>query len=464
MNRRKIRAGFWLFAVWCFAGACFAQNNKPADIRPTDFAYGIEVDTVGRQPVQAFVLPRTVYEHLTRDDLGDLRVFNSEGAAVPHALHLAAEMPEAAERTLTVPFFPVYGKDQQPLGDLGIQVQRTRAGTLVRIDEQARTQQQLLRAYIVDASQLDDAIRRLKFEWQTPPEDLLVNLTIETSNNLVNWQSWGKEHTLTSMRHNESVLIRNVLDLPAKKATYDRISWPSTATVPPIDQLEVTTAPDRPALERLWSSIPLERQADGIFVATIPGTIPADRMEIELPEAQTIIRVTVLSSASEDGPWIQHFSGLAYNLQAGDDQWQSPPISVRRNTHRYWRMTVDAEASGLLLGTPALRFGWVPARLLFIPQGPSPYTLAFGSATAGPSAFSSTELFRPVARSFENVFNLPMATLGPTIKLGGEERLKKPADIPWQKMILWGSMILGVVILGTMALRLMRKPAEGEGM
>ncbi|CAN0579668.1 unnamed protein product, partial [Laminaria digitata] len=52
----------------------FASGAKAQALKPADFAYGIEIDTVGQEPVQAFVLPRAVYEHLTQDDLGDLRI------------------------------------------------------------------------------------------------------------------------------------------------------------------------------------------------------------------------------------------------------------------------------------------------------------------------------------------------------------------------------------------------------
>ncbi|MFK7847073.1 MAG: DUF3999 domain-containing protein [Rhodothermales bacterium] len=437
----------------------FANGAKAQALKPADFAYGIEIDTVGQEPVQAFVLPRAVYEHLTQDDLGDLRIFNSAGASIPHALHHAAETPEALEKTFTLPLFPVYGQAQQSLGDLSVQVQRTGGGTLVRVNNQApRTQS--LRAYIVDASQLDASIHRLKLDWKELPENLMVNVSIETSDNLKDWQRWGTGLTLTSMRYNDNVLVRNTIDLPARKAAYYRISWQQSATFPVLDALEATTAPDRPELERHWTDIPMAQEEEGIFVATAPGTLPADRIEIALPEAQTIARVKIESSPTGNDPWMQQYAGLAYNLQAGEGQWQSSPISIYKSTHKYWRMKVDEEASGIVLGTPTLRIGWVPARLLFIPQGPAPYTLAFGNAEATSAGFQSGELFRPVADDYESVFDLPTASTGTISKLGGEARLEAPTDIPWQKIVLWGTMVLGVIVLGSMALKLLREPKE----
>lgn len=426
------------------------------DLKPADFAYGIQIDTVGAQPVQSFALPQTVYEHLTRDDLGDLRIFNGGNATVPHAIHYASQTPDVLDDKMSVSFFPIYGSSQATLNNLGVQVQRTGSGTLVRIDEQAANNQQTMRALIVDASQLEKGVRQLELVWNDPPENLLAAITVESSSDLTRWQPWGKPQTMSSMRYNESVLVRNAIALPARKATYYRLSWGPATSFPTPDQIDVTLASEKPEVDRLWTSVNMISDEAGQFIGAIPGTIPADRVEIELPDAQTIVRVTIESAEKENGPWVHRYGGLAYNLQAGDDQWQSAPISIYRNTHRYWRLTVD-ETSGVMLSEPTLRFGWTAARVLFVPQGPPPYTLAFGSAGVEAAGFNSNELFSPVAGNYDDVFDLPLASLGAPNRLGGEARLEATADIPWQQITMWAAMILGIAVLGTMALRLMRQ-------
>ena len=291
-------------------------QGLPADMVPADFAYGVQVDTVGIQPIQSILLPAVVYEHLTRDDLGDLRVFNAAGTAVPHALDIPSR----------------YLSSQQYRSD--------------------------------DSTHME--------------------------------------------------------------------------------------------VERLWANLPLEPDEAGIYSGIIPGTIPADYVEIELPESQSMVRIQVESADKPDGPWVHHFSGLAYNLQAGEENKESPPIATYRNTHRYWRLTVDDEAAGALVGTPSLRFGWIPARLLFVTQGDPPYTLAFGNARAESAGFNARELFQPMAADFASIKELPLATIGELEELGGKKRLKRPSDIDWQQFTLWGSMVLGVLVLGLLAVRLLR--------
>lgn len=421
------------------------------------FAYGMRIDTVGLQPVQSVMLTQGIYENLTRSDLGDLRVFNAASKPVPHALHLAPEQPASTQDVVALPFFPVFGQPGASMGDLGVQVRRTNEGTLVRIDGQNHRQTPALRAYIVDASQLETPVKELTFLWDAAPQDLLVPVTVETSDDLLNWQRWGAPGTLASVSHAGQQLMQNTLDLPAKEARYYRVSWPTKVSFPPLDRIDVTTAADRPEIERLWLSVPLQKTDANIFAAELKGAIPVERIQIEFPDSQSFVRVRLASSANVDGPWQTHHEGLAYRMQAGDASWAAPPISIYRNANRYWQLTILQEDGHTMLGTPSLRIGWTPARVLFVPQGDAPYTLAFGNADAETSAFTSSELMRPINSNYPSVFDLEMATLEAASTLGGEARLEPSAELPWQQIVLWGSLLLGVLVLGGLAMRLLKQ-------
>ena len=315
----RLFAMMWMLIGFGLSAETVAQS-LPAQLKPADFAYGVQIDTVGMQPVQSVVLPPEVYDHLTRDDLGDMRVFNTDGVSVPHAL-----------------------------------------------------------------------------------------------------------------------------DIPSRYLSSQQYNTSDSAYA---------------AIERHWADLPLEPDEQGVFVGTIPGTIPADYVEIELPEAQSLVRINVESADDPDGPWVHHFSGLAYNLQAGEENRESPPIAIYRNTHRYWRMTVDDNGAGALVETPSLRFGWIPARLLFVTQGQPPYTLAFGNGAVEPAGFSARELFQPMSADFAAIKDMPLASTGELATLGGKKRLERTREVKWQQFALWGSMILGVLVLGTLAVRLLRSLPE----
>ena len=54
-------------------------------VSESDFAYGYTLEVDGDGAIYSLTLPEAVYHGLTRTDRGDLRVFNSQGVAVPHA-------------------------------------------------------------------------------------------------------------------------------------------------------------------------------------------------------------------------------------------------------------------------------------------------------------------------------------------------------------------------------------------
>ena len=108
----------------------------------------------------------------------------------------------------------------------------------------------------------------------------------------------------------------------------------------------------------------------------------------------------------------------------------------------------------------SLRFGWIPARLLFVTQGPPPYTLAFGNGAVEPAGFSARELFQPMSADFAAIKDMPLASTGELATLGGKKRLERTREVKWQQFALWGSMILGVLVLGTLAVRLLRSLPE----
>lgn len=54
--------------------------------RPDDFAFGFDVETGGEGALWRLSLPEAIYRDATRADLGDLRVFDHAGNAVPHTL------------------------------------------------------------------------------------------------------------------------------------------------------------------------------------------------------------------------------------------------------------------------------------------------------------------------------------------------------------------------------------------
>src|SRR6185503_17081808 len=133
------------------AGAVADESVPPPG--PADFAY--------RQPLQVpegsdgalvrFTLVPAVYRSLSRADLGDLRVFNAEGKALPYAI-LQPVQPEAPTRELPVHWFP-WPKPQpgQDLQHLVFQLEQQGASMSLSTDVTPRAAP-AGGAYLVDIS------------------------------------------------------------------------------------------------------------------------------------------------------------------------------------------------------------------------------------------------------------------------------------------------------------------------
>lgn len=69
---------------------------RAARLTPTDFAYGCPVPVTDPDAVHGLILPLEVHAAVTRQDMGDLMVFNAAGEAVPPC---PAQSRPAAGRT-----------------------------------------------------------------------------------------------------------------------------------------------------------------------------------------------------------------------------------------------------------------------------------------------------------------------------------------------------------------------------
>ncbi len=82
-----------------------------ATVQPDDFAYGRPLSLTADGAVYRLEIPQDIYAAVTRGDLGDIRIFNSAGTAVPHVLRRPPELKEELVVHNTLPFFPLYRQD-----------------------------------------------------------------------------------------------------------------------------------------------------------------------------------------------------------------------------------------------------------------------------------------------------------------------------------------------------------------
>ncbi len=417
-------------------------------LTPDSFAYGIPIDTVGTSPVQGFLLPDTVYHILTRADLGDLRIFNQEGEPLAHAIDRENRAPVAPPDRIAIPFFPIYGAGGQ--SDVTVEVRRTNTGTLVRVDERPGDAGRQPASYVADASALERPVQALMISWEDNRVDFLAEIVVETSEDLNRWAPWGAPTTVAELRRQGSVLTRNEVSLPVRRATYYRLRLSGDA--PPLTRVVATMADDQPPPEHHWLTLSTTRVDEGVFQTSYDGVFTVDRVRISFDRPNTLARVRIESAPAPEGPWRRHYAGTAYRIEVDGRTLETADILIRGVQNRYWRVIAGQGAETDPTLNPILSLGWVPAEVLFLARGTPPYTLAFGNARSEPAAFSADDL-----RQLTMGEPATSARPGNVSPLGGADRLHAPLIVDWKTVLLWGSLILGVVLMGLLALNLMRQ-------
>jgi len=437
-----------------------ASVGAAAQERPDQFAYSVPLELSEGSALYQIELPRSVYEGVTRGDLGDVRIFNGQGEVVPHAWEPRPAPGTEPAPWVEVPFFPLRGKPGTPAEHLDIRAQRSASGTIVRIvsSETGKTAPALL-GYLVDATAFKRPMHALELDWRESGEGLSGNLRVEASDDLQRWRTLVPAAPLLSLEFGGHKLQRKTVDLPAAQYKYLRLSWP--AGQEPIELTHLSIRPSDTLLEpaRQWKQVPV-RAADktGDYRFEPGGHIPVDRLRVTLPEVNTLVPAQVLARNADDQPWQILASGVLYRLTHEGREVVNADLSLGRSDWQQWLLRIDPRGGGLGSGVPEIEVGWVPRQLVFVARGRGPFSLAYGNARADPADLAIQTLV-PGWRS-DAELKAATATAGPQQMLAGPRALRTAPD--YKTWALWGSLVLGVVLLGWMAWVLARELRQAK--
>ena len=436
-------------------------------LRPADFAYGILIETAGDAPFHEFAVPQSVYESVTRTDLGDLRVFNARDEIVPHALrHI--EAAKAAGKWTTLALFPVRGNSERSPNELTLRVDRNTAGSIVSVrSTEAGAANSPVALYIVETKTDERPIRTLELNWKdSGGEGFAGRLAVDASDDLQNWRTVVSDAPLLRLRHAGESLDRRQIVLGALKTKYLRLQWVDPAgTAPLLTQLRVEHLTDAAPPERQWLVLTPATSGEkpGEFLYTLAGKMPVDRVRIRLPQVNAVANAELGARAERTAPWQRRAGGLVYRVNKnGTDVVQDDFTLWPVASAREWRLTLSQKDGGLGDEPPVIEAGWLPQTLVFSARGAGPYRLAYGKAALAPGDASIEQLLAATADGQPKFVAQP-ARLGTREALGGEQRLTlSMKERSWRSWLLWATLGAGVLMLGWMATRLARqmKPQE----
>ncbi len=433
----------------CMTSSVWAQET------PADFTTQVPLAVSGNGPWYRLELPLSVQLSARQADLGDVRVFNAAGE--PQAYALSRQSAQRTEsRTVTdVKWFPLYAADtRESVPD--VVMKSTAEGTLLEV-RPSKSGKQVLRGWVLDASAIKAPLQQLSLDWSRE-QDGFQRFSIEASDDLQHWESWG-DGQVARLSFADERVEQHEVSLPGQPARYLRLVWQGQVAPTLTSAKLVSATSSSLPMPLVWSQ-PLSgaRLKAGEYSWQLPTGLHVERLRIELKQPNTLAPVTLAGRRDANQAWQPLSNGVLYRLtQNGQDvvqdELQLPGVAVGE-----LKLQVDERGGGLGVEAPALRFAVRATQLVFLARGEPPFTLALGNGAV-------------------KAANLPLSTLIPDysaerLKTLGQARVSGDAVVKsasvaalpevgtdWKKLGLWAVLLLGVAALGAMAYSLLRAPA-----
>jgi len=208
----------------------------------------------------------------------------------------------------------------------------------------------------------------------------------------------------------------------------------------------------------------------GDYAFDTQGVFPADRLRLELPQANTVAQVQLFSRARADREWRPVTRATVYRLRRDGVEITSPELSIGEDAERYWLLRVDQRGGGLGSGEPKLGLGWIPHEIVWVARGNPPFTLGYGSRDAKPSAYAIDSIVpgyradadlnaKTASAGDDKAMPVKAAQADSPAVLAGQAALEERID--FKRWALWASLAAGVAFLGWMAWRLVKQMGKG---
>lgn len=427
-----------------------------------EFAWAIPIEVPAGAPVVGLDLPFVVYRDCVSPALRDLRVLNGAGEVVPYALQQPGPAISSMPTTLRLALFPLRGA--AAVSGAALQLRIDAGKTFIEVQgAPAAAVAAPLSGYFLNADGLDRAIDTLTFGWPDTAADFAVNVVLAASDDLVNWRVVVPRAPLARLRQAGATFEQRSVPLPVTRSRYWRVSAEHNGDeLPLITSVDATLVlasvpPRRSQLEVGGTSLP---QEPGLYEFDLGAQLPVDRVALALPDMNTVAQVEFLARRTAVHDWHLLTSTSVYRMQTTNGELLSPPVIVRVERARHWRIKVDQRGGGIGGDLPRLRAGWLPDRLVFVTRGEGPFELVYGSAAAS-AAEVPLDILLPSGDATMGPTRgagLPSARAGEPREAGGPELLlPRPPPGPWRIWIMWAALLVGVATLGALAWNLSRQ-------
>src|SRR5882724_7882520 len=369
-------------------GASLALAADPDGSSLNDFAYRMQVSGAADSAAYRVALPLALYQKIVHADLSDLRVFNGGGEQVPFAIERPVSGTVSNAAT-ALPLFPLQDDSSATLDAVRVTIESGRGAINVQTGGQPPPTGRI-NTYLVDGRSLDVPVAALRLEWPRDAADFAGRVRVEASDSLGDWRSVAGGEPVANLHSGAVRLIEQRVEVSPTRAKYWRVSWVGSAS--PFVLTALLAEPAKQNVDARHASRNVSalssKKAPGEFEYDLGARLPVDRVNLELPDTNTVVEVELLSRAHGTDAWHTVRRCGFYRLKSDGEELRNGPVPVGLNTDRHWLLRTNPKAGGLGSVAPHLVVEWVPHEVVFVARGTGPFYVAYGSATAEPAAVS----------------------------------------------------------------------------
>lgn len=459
--RPDVRHGLLALALVASCAYAAVPVTPVTSANADAFAFAYPIKAAPGAPAYVVSLPQDAYAWSRPDAaLGDVVVVDATGRQVPSGPYQPLQSVSRPV-TLTLPLLAVPPAEA---GSPGPRIERSTNGDIV-IQPGNDNAPGPVKEWLIDAHTPIN-LSQITF----PPTQVsegadvqLDNVSIDVSDDLQSWTSLIRQATILSMGRSGNTPDVSTVKIDGAPGRYFRVRivsgsvhWATTgeATATLAGRVEEKLTADDSV--RQWIDVqPSTSTSSGQGVDydyKLPAALPINALRLKRG-SDAVARVEAMSL---EGDHLSESLGtLVVTAAQGDGSATLNIPAGRRDALRLHSATP-------LRDPPRLALGWVPDRFVFLPEGQAPYRLLAGSRVARRPAWPIADALAGLRKQQPEGWRPVEATAGPGERLAGEAALAAPdAPFDWTRVILWVVLGLGVLVVGGMAVSLLRKPPGG---
>lgn len=448
----------------------------------------------GKGPYYQLSLPNSLFTLARDPELSDLRLRNAQGALLPWAWQdTELVTPSTSQHRLPMFALPVVGKaDNSSVIALHIRAD----GSLDWTKHLSQSSNARAADWILDAHAVPGNLLQLRLKL-APQANGLFPLSVEGSDDLMHWHMLASDVAVLQLEHQGQTLRQDQIELGAARARYLRLHWQQPGQAPDLQGVEVESfeqaVPAAPALQ--WTESWAPQQCDARACTWhLPEGLPVDAVRLRLAEVNTVVQLRILGETKQPLPGsappryrahhplhgLRHRDrhvattggdGIQRSLLTETVVWRLAPEGQPENEtpallldgSRPNRLRIEAQHAVAEWGStpPHLNIGSRSRSLVFLARGAGPITLAWGGSAPEGAAVSLTTLMPTgtVAAMGDAHLELPaiVQVAVPVPAATATAASAPPAATDEHKPWLWAALVVGLLLLGAMAVSLLKQ-------